>query len=85
MSPCLPPPYVVFLRSLGPANLVVPFVACGDLSGFDADKSYPLETGEEGVGKDGGGQRGGGYRRIPPVQMPIGPPHETYRMRKAGV
>jgi hypothetical protein len=22
---------------------VVPFVACGDLSGFDADKSYPLQ------------------------------------------
>lgn len=29
-------------RTLGPAALVVPFVACGDLHGFDSDKSYPL-------------------------------------------
>jgi len=28
---------------VGPANLIVPFVACGDLSGFDADQSYPLD------------------------------------------
>jgi tRNA (cytidine32/guanosine34-2'-O)-methyltransferase len=28
---------------LGPSAIIVPFVACGDLSGFDADKSYPLE------------------------------------------
>ena len=28
---------------LGLSNLVVPFVACGDLSGFDSDKSYPLQ------------------------------------------
>ena len=24
-------------------NIIVPFVACGDLNGFDADKSYPLQ------------------------------------------
>jgi hypothetical protein len=28
---------------LGPCGMVVPFVACGDLSGFDADQSYPLD------------------------------------------
>lgn len=28
---------------LGESSLVVPFVACGDLNGFDADKSYPLQ------------------------------------------
>ncbi len=28
---------------LGLNNVIVPFVACGDLSGFDADKSYPLQ------------------------------------------
>lgn len=28
---------------LGLSNVVVPFVACGDLSGFDSDKSYPLQ------------------------------------------
>lgn len=28
---------------LGLSNVVVPFVACGDLSGFNSDKSYPLQ------------------------------------------
>jgi hypothetical protein len=37
---------------------VVPFVACGDLNGYDADKSYPLDLNElslsvpEGSGTD---------------------------------
>ena len=26
----------------GPQRTVVPFVSCGDLSGFDSDQSYPL-------------------------------------------
>jgi len=30
------------LELAGPNALVIPFVACGDLSGFDADRSYPL-------------------------------------------
>lgn len=62
-------------------------MACGDLSGFDADKSYPLEMDEDNPGNNRDDQRGGGgggYKRIPPAQMPIKPPHETYRMRKAG-
>jgi hypothetical protein len=43
---------------LGPSALVVPFVACGDLNGYDADKSYPLDLNElsltvpEGSGTD---------------------------------
>lgn len=28
---------------IGVNNIVVPFVACGDLNGYDADKSYPLQ------------------------------------------
>ncbi|CAG8529190.1 8161_t:CDS:2 [Paraglomus occultum] len=28
---------------LGVNRVIVPFVACGDLSGFDSDKTYPLE------------------------------------------
>ncbi|CAG8552114.1 9492_t:CDS:2 [Paraglomus brasilianum] len=28
---------------LGTNRVIVPFVACGDLSGFDSDKTYPLE------------------------------------------
>lgn len=28
----------------GPNRVVVPFVACGDLSGWDADKTYALDV-----------------------------------------
>ena len=50
---------------------MVPFVACGDLSGFDADRSYPLQLGgggaaagagtgaPVGTGADGTGTAGG--------------------------
>lgn len=37
---------------------ILPFVACGDLCGFDADMCYTLEPGHECK---------------PPVQMPIDP------------
>jgi tRNA (cytidine32/guanosine34-2'-O)-methyltransferase len=44
----------------------IPFVACGDLSGFssqvlDSDKSYPIDSEEY----------------IPPIAPPIQPPYET--------
>ncbi|PKC07925.1 FtsJ-domain-containing protein [Rhizophagus irregularis] len=29
---------------LGPNRVIVPFIACGDLSGFDSDMTYPLEA-----------------------------------------
>ncbi|CAM9323726.1 unnamed protein product [Chrysoparadoxa australica] len=55
---------------VGPGNLTVPFVACGDLSGFDADRSYPLEIdGEE-------------YQHHEPVQPPIKPAYYTFQQRK---
>ncbi|CAM9270970.1 unnamed protein product, partial [Choristocarpus tenellus] len=60
---------------LGPGNLVVPFVACGDLSGFDADQSYLLEGSTSGGGKKA-------FQRLAPLQMPIHPPHQTYQSRK---
>jgi tRNA (cytidine32/guanosine34-2'-O)-methyltransferase len=49
---------------------LVPFVACGDLSGWngqalDSDKSYPLDVGG-----------GGAPSYIPPVAPPIDPPYE---------
>ena len=28
----------------GVNRIIVPFLACGDLSGFDSDKTYPLEV-----------------------------------------
>ena len=38
-------------------RLIVPFLACGDLSGYDADQSYPLDEVVGGAGweVDGGG------------------------------
>ena len=53
-------------------NFAVPFLACGDLSGWDwdggvldADKSYPIDNSKESS-------------YIPPVAPPIKPPYETH-------
>ena len=45
----------------GPSKLILPFLACGDLSGYDADQSYPLDT----------------EHSLAPVQPPIAPPYRT--------
>jgi tRNA (cytidine32/guanosine34-2'-O)-methyltransferase len=54
---------------------LVPFQACGDLEGWDADASYSLPE--------------GGYRSLPPVQPPTAPPYQEaldrIRGLKAGV
>ncbi|XP_074603545.1 tRNA (cytidine(32)/guanosine(34)-2'-O)-methyltransferase-like isoform X2 [Brevipalpus obovatus] len=57
-----------------PTNrIIVPFIACGDLSGFDADMNYPLTTGT-----------GEGYKYHEPTQMPINPPYqEACRLKKS--
>ena len=52
---------------MGPAAVVVPFVACGDLRGFDPDKSYSLST---------------SYVYQAPVQPPLHPNYFTYQTRK---
>lgn len=76
---------------MGPNAVIVPFVACGDLSGLDADKSYPLELEYEGeVDGEKGGESavgagkegGGGYKYIEPVQPPIHPNYFSYLQRK---
>ena len=41
---------------------IIPFLACGDLSGFDADMSYTVK---------------GGHVSLDPVQRPINPPHAS--------
>ena len=56
----------------GVSSLVVPFVACGDLSGFDSDKSYPLQLPDESVE----------YTYRDPVQPPIKPPYHSYQQQK---
>ncbi|KAJ8346573.1 hypothetical protein SKAU_G00279740 [Synaphobranchus kaupii] len=49
----------------GPNRIIVPFLACGDLSAFDSDRTYPLQLdpGEE-------------YCYRPPTQPPICPPYQ---------
>ena len=54
-----------------PPDVVVPFVACGDLGGYDADASYDLDSG----GGAGGGEEG--YRPLEPVAPPIAPPYKA--------
>ena len=58
------------------ASLAIPFVACGDLSGYDADTVYPVEETDD-------------YSTRPPVQAPIRPPYQaaldTKRMYSTGV
>lgn len=53
ICPCLPPhnlnaiffhPDVDFNQLEGPNRIIVPFLACGDLSAFDSDRTYPLQV-----------------------------------------
>eukprot|EP00112_Aurelia_sp_Birch-Aquarium-sp1_P013994 Seg2996.4 transcript_id=Seg2996.4/GoldUCD/mRNA.D3Y31 product="tRNA methyltransferase" protein_id=Seg2996.4/GoldUCD/D3Y31 len=50
----------------GPNRILVPFMACGDLSGFDSDMNYPLNATNFEAG----------YRNLPPTQEPINPPYK---------
>lgn len=51
----------------GPNKVYIPFLACGDLSGYDSDRSYPLPATAEGTS----------YQSLDPVQPPIAPPYKT--------
>ncbi|KAK9719107.1 tRNA (uridine-2'-O-)-methyltransferase trm7 [Basidiobolus ranarum] len=50
----------------GPNREIVPFIACGDLSGYDSDKTYPLTAATESP-----------YVSLEPTQSPISPPYKT--------
>lgn len=53
--------------------MYIPFLACGDLSGYDSDRSYPLSKSAEGT-----------YQILDPVQPPIAPPYKrALEMKKA--
>jgi len=56
----------------GPGQVAVPFVACGDLAGFDSDQSYPLQL--EGDEEE--------YTYRAPVQPPINPAYSAYMQRR---
>ncbi|XP_030475094.2 putative tRNA (cytidine(32)/guanosine(34)-2'-O)-methyltransferase [Syzygium oleosum] len=49
----------------GPNKVYIPFLACGDLSGYDSDRSYPLPKAPDGT-----------YKSLDPVQPPIAPPYK---------
>jgi len=49
------------------ARLIVPFVACGDLSGYDADANYSLEAGSDAP-----------YVYHEPAQKPTTPAYRAY-------
>lgn len=51
----------------GPNKVYIPFLACGDLNGYDSDRSYPLPQAPEGTF----------YKSLDPVQPPIAPPYKT--------
>lgn len=46
----------------GANRIVVPFVACGDLSGYDSDQTYYIDE---------------SYERVEAVQKPINPPYKA--------
>ena len=57
----------------GPNKVYIPFLACGDLNGYDSDRSYPLPKVADGK-----------YRSLDPVQPPIAPPYKrALDMKKA--
>lgn len=65
-NPLLDHSYDVDFNQLeGPNRTIVPFLACGDLSAFDSDRTYPLQL-------DAGKQ----YQYTPPTQPPIRPPYQ---------
>jgi tRNA (cytidine32/guanosine34-2'-O)-methyltransferase len=67
INPMLTTHYDENLPIVGPNSLIVPFMACGDLSGFDSDRNY--ELGEDYI-----------FHNI--VQSPINPPYQEAIKRK---
>lgn len=51
----------------GANKVYIPFLACGDLNGYDSDRSYPLPS----------SVNGSSYQSLDPVQPPIAPPYKT--------
>ncbi|XP_062368115.1 tRNA (cytidine(32)/guanosine(34)-2'-O)-methyltransferase [Cinclus cinclus] len=74
-NPLLDPDTGLALSQLsGPSRLIVPFVACGDLSAFDPDRTYPLQLDPAQP-----------YTYVPPPAPPIAPPYaRACRLRRGG-
>ncbi|KAG8193444.1 hypothetical protein JTE90_005091 [Oedothorax gibbosus] len=70
-NPLLDLQYDDFNQLTGINRTIVPFIACGDLSAFDSDRTYPLQLNET---ED--------YVYHPPTQSPIDPPYKEAVMLK---
>nr|CAD7464472.1 unnamed protein product [Timema tahoe] len=58
----------------GVNKFIVPFVACGDLSMYDSDTTYPLKIEERP------------YVQLEPTQSPISPPYvQSVALKKQGL
>lgn len=65
-NPLLDHHYDVDFNTLEGVNrVIVPFLACGDLSAYDSDKTYPLQL-----------KGGKEYKYHEPTQSPINPPYK---------
>ncbi|KAJ2719140.1 tRNA (uridine-2'-O-)-methyltransferase trm7 [Coemansia sp. Benny D115] len=64
-NPLMDVPYGPDQPIVGCNRSIVPFVACGDLRGFDADMTYPLHMDDTEP-----------YHPRDPTQMPISPPYK---------
>ncbi|XP_077028504.1 tRNA (cytidine(32)/guanosine(34)-2'-O)-methyltransferase isoform X2 [Agelaius phoeniceus] len=74
-NPLLEPEAGLALSGLsGPSRVIVPFVACGDLSAFDPDRTYPLQL-----------EPSRPYHYTPPPAPPIAPPYaRACSLRRGG-
>ncbi|XP_035233092.1 putative tRNA (cytidine(32)/guanosine(34)-2'-O)-methyltransferase, partial [Stegodyphus dumicola] len=71
MNPLLDLQYDDFNQLTGVNRIIVPFIACGDLSAFDSDRTYPLQLDAD---KE--------YVYHEPTQAPIDPPYKEAVMLK---
>lgn len=71
LEPMLDHAYTETNELVGSNRVLVPFLACGDLGGYDADQNYALETID------------GAYLYREPVQKPIAPAYQRV-MEMAG-
>ena len=93
LRPLLDSKYDAKNEFTGIHRTIVPFVACGDLSGFDSDQSYPLhlheplaesalkQTLKDSAPSSGSAAVAGVY--CAPVQRPINPPYAQALSRRS--
>ncbi|CAO3629315.1 unnamed protein product [Cunninghamella blakesleeana] len=61
-NPLLDMHYDIKNELVGPNRTIVPYIACGDINGYDSDRTYPLQP---------------SYTSLDPLQPPITAPYKT--------